>query len=313
VIVTGCSASTNVWPYTYDYATIKYSSSGVPLWTNCYNRLGDSDDCASAIAVDGSNNVIVTGYSSGSVGYYDYATIKYSGAGVALWTNRYDGTWHNDDYASAVAVDGSNNIVVTGRSLGTTYNDDYATVKYSSAGAPLWTNRYNGSADDYDQATAVAVDRSNNVVVVGHSYSSASHYDYVTIKYSSVGGALWTNRYSGPQNGNDDANAVAVDHSGNVIVTGLSNTGGANYDIATVKYVSVVPPPLLTAWQLTNGPFQLRVDNVLWACTLVIEASTNLSGWASVFTNTTPTNAVFYTDPDAGSASARFYRAFQFP
>ena len=33
----------------------------------------------------------------------------------------------------------------------------------------------------------------------------------------------------------------------------------------------------------------------------MIEASTNLAGWAPVFTNTTPTNVLFYTDPDAGN------------
>ena len=43
------------------------------------------------MAVDGSNNVIVTGYSFGSASYDDYATIKYSSAGVPLWTNRYNG------------------------------------------------------------------------------------------------------------------------------------------------------------------------------------------------------------------------------
>jgi hypothetical protein len=67
--------------------------------------------------------------------------------------------------------------------------------------------------------------------------------------------------------------------------------------------------------QLTNGTFQLRVDDVLQPGTLVIEASTNVSttNWAPVFTNTTPTNVLFYTDPDAGHTSTHFYRAFQSP
>ena len=35
----------------------------MPLWTNRYNGPGNGDDYACAVAVDGSNNVIVTGYS----------------------------------------------------------------------------------------------------------------------------------------------------------------------------------------------------------------------------------------------------------
>jgi hypothetical protein len=62
--------------------------------------------------VDGSGNVFVTGSSAG-----DYATIKYSGAGVPLWSNRHNGSGNNHDYASAVAVDGSGNVFVTGLGL----------------------------------------------------------------------------------------------------------------------------------------------------------------------------------------------------
>ncbi len=70
---------------------------------------------------------------------------------------------------------------------------------------------------------------------------------------------------------------------------------------------------MVTGLQPTDGIFQLRVDDVLQPGTLVLEASTNLAGWAPVFTNTTPTNVRFYTDPDASNYPARYYRAFQFP
>jgi CTP:phosphocholine cytidylyltransferase-like protein len=315
VIVTGYAYVRAGFPSDdYDYATIKYSSAGLPLWTNRYTKTASSDDEACALAVDGSNDVIVTGSSwNGSTD--DYATIKYSSTGLPLWTNRYSysAPGNNYDYARAVAVDTSNDVVVAGYSYdsGSVYH--YATIKYSSAGLPLWTNRYSGSGNNNDILAAVAVDGSNNVIVTGWSVGSGTTNDYTTVKYSSAGMPLWTNRYNGPVNGDDRASAVAVDRSGNVIVTGYSTGSSGSYDFATIKYICV-PSPVMTCFQSTNGTFQMRVDGVLQPGTLVIEASTNLStNWAPVFTNTTPTNALFYTDPDAGSSPTRFYRAFQFP
>ena len=296
-----------------DYTTIKYSSAGAPLWTNRYNGPGNGVDQANAMVVDGSNNVIVTGYSDGGASTYDYATIKYSSTGIPLWTNRYNGPANGDDEAVAVAVDNSGNVIVTGYSVGNGSSYDYATILYSSAGVPLWTNRYNGPGNGNDYTKSLAVDGSGNVVVTGYSFGGPSTNDYATIKYSSAGVPLWTNRYDGAGKGDDQATAVAVDGVGNVIVTGYSTGSVGDYDFGTVKYVSALPPPVMTCFQMTNGMFQMRVDDVLQACTVVIEASTDLAGWAPVFTNPTPTNPLFYDDPDAGTVPSRFYRAFQFP
>ena len=175
-----------------------------------------------------------------------------------------------------------------------------------------WVQRYNGPGNGNDQATAIAVDGSNNIIVTGYSGDSGGGEDYATIKYSSAGVPLWTNRYNGPANADDLAKALAVDHSGNVIVAGHSMGSGSDYDFATVKYIPV-PSPVLTPLQLTGGSFQMRVDDVLQPGTLVIQASENLTAWAPVFTNTTPTNVLFYTDPAARNYPGRFYRAFQSP
>jgi hypothetical protein len=147
----------------HDYATIKYSSSGMALWTNRYNGPGNGADEPQALVVDAIGDVFVTGNSPGIGTGYDYATIKYSGGGAALWTNRYHGPGAGSDTTSGVAVDASGNVFVTGCCA--------ATIGYSSAGEALWTNRASGAAQ------ALAVDAVGNVFVTGGSSE--------TIKYSS--------------------------------------------------------------------------------------------------------------------------------
>ena len=228
VVVTGYSDG--------DYYTAKYAAAdGALLWEKRYG----SAAIAYAVAVDGSGNVVVTG-NAATIDGWDYYTVKYGAAdGALLWEKRYNGPDNSDDLANAVAVDGSGNVIVTGASYNSSRNPDYYTVKYASAdGALLWEKRYNGPANSDDEANAVAVDGSGNVVVTGTSYNP-TNADYYTAKYAAADGALlWEKRYNGPANSTDLARAVAVDGSGNVIVTGTSYGPNNSADDYTAKYAA---------------------------------------------------------------------------
>jgi len=114
----------------YDYATIKYNSSGKQIWVRRYNGPGKGDDLACALAVDGSGNVYVTGESPGLGTYRDFATIKYSSSGKQVWVKRYNGPGNGDDGAEAITVDGAGYVYVSGYSKGSGTGYDYTVIKY---------------------------------------------------------------------------------------------------------------------------------------------------------------------------------------
>ncbi|HEX6180643.1 MAG TPA: T9SS type A sorting domain-containing protein, partial [Chitinophagaceae bacterium] len=91
------------------------------------------------------------------------------------------------DNAADLAVDALGNVYVTGfSSSGSGSFADYVTIKYNTTGTQQWLISYNGTANDGDQATAIAVDNLGNAYVTGGSVSVApgANYDYATIKYS---------------------------------------------------------------------------------------------------------------------------------
>jgi hypothetical protein len=230
-----------------DYLTVKYNSAGQEQWVARYD--GGNYDTAAGIAVDAAANVYVTGESGGPNGG-EYGTVKYNSAGQQQWVARYD-----PGYASGLAVDSSGNVYVTGAIGG--FLTDYGTIKYDSAGQQQWVAQYNGPGSPYDFATAITLDSSGNVYVTGSSDRTVqgTDLDYATIKYDPAGQEQWVARYDGPGNANDLAKAIAVDKSGNVYVTGISNN-----DFATVKYTQGPGPRIITrsSQNLVSAITQMR-------------------------------------------------------
>ncbi|HET6225219.1 MAG TPA: SBBP repeat-containing protein [Bacteroidia bacterium] len=233
------------WSYTdsiagFDFVTLKYNSSGVRQWTARYNNTGvNGTDEAFDVAVDNSGNVYVTGTSDGTSGTSAATTIKYSSLGVQQIARRYTGTGGvNAGFALYVSPT-ANLIYVTGYAYqGTSSDFNIVTIRYSNTITQRWAVQYNGPASKYDEARALAVDPSGNVIVAGYSQTATpGNYDYVTLKYDSVGAQKWAKTYNGTGNDYDRANTVKTDAVSNIYVTGKSiGTGSNAEDIVTIKY-----------------------------------------------------------------------------
>ena len=229
VYVTGSSQQILYYPYNFDYTTIKYYPNGDTAWVRRYNGPGDSNDETKAIAVDGSGNVYVTGWSYGGGTSEDYATIKYYPNGDTAWVRRYNGPGDSTDWANAIAVDGSGNVYVTGWSYGGGTSADYTTIKYDFQGNELWVRRYNGPGNDPDAGYAIAVDGSGNVYVTGGSAQTHGYpfnnYDFATIKYVQGPQPLIIRAFS-------PVDLIVTDPNNDNIGVGFNTIPGATYTAA---------------------------------------------------------------------------------
>ncbi len=235
-----------------DYILIKYDANGTLQWWREYNGPANGDDIPSALAIDSSGNVYLTGSSLGQTTGLDYATLKFAANGNLKWIVRYDGPVHSGDQPTALAVDSSGNVYVTGSSLGNGTGRDYATVKYAIKIATTgkkkkkkttetvtqaWVARFDGPVSGDDAATALVLDSAANVYVTGTSLGNNSSNDYATLKYSNAGLLQWATRFNGAANSADTAADMAVHSmSHNVYVTGSSQGLGTGWDFATVKH-----------------------------------------------------------------------------
>jgi len=169
-------------------------------WVARYsNGLPNGTNQALKIALDGTGNVIITGFSQNTNDCLGYATVKYAPTGQQLWAVRFDSNTFSA-IPAAIGLDANNNVALTGNAI---------TVKYDANGNQLWTAPYAGAA--------VAVDTLGNVLVAGFSQ------DFGTVKLSAQQGSnIWLTTYVEPY-GPTVSQSVLVDNQNNVYVSGLDS------------------------------------------------------------------------------------------
>jgi hypothetical protein len=208
------------------------SSAGVQapgdrLWVSRFQGPGNEVDPAIATSPLGSL-VFVAGTTAGSpIGYivaYEPAT------GAEVWVSEFRG----DPTAITVSPDGSR-VYATGGGRG------YKTEAYDAAtGGLLWAASYRVGYGDLASSLALSQD-GLRLFVTGTVYSPSTGDDYATIGYDTMTGErLWVSRYNGPPTtGHDDAAAIDISPSGEIVfVTGSSHgsAGNDDWDIATIAY-----------------------------------------------------------------------------
>lgn len=232
----------------------KFDDAGNLLWTREFGST--KEDLGRAVAADHLGNVFVVGDTYGDFAgphlgspiIFDSYLTKYDADGNFQWIRPLSTV--NWDFAFSVAADGRGNAYVSGASSGDMggpylggFHDPYI-LKYDSDGNRLW-GRQDGTADA-DQSFSVAADSQGNAYIAGHTDGKFgaqewSLSDAFVAKYDPVGNLQWVRQFGG-----DGAQAVAVNHLGEVFTTGdtyddLAGINAGRWDVFIAKIV--VPEP----------------------------------------------------------------------
>ena len=254
----------------YDAFVAKIDASGTHLDYAGYIG-GAQGEGGSGVAVDGSGNAYVTGFTYSDQGTFPVATgpdLTYHGGRGDAFVARVDASGTHLDYAgyiggargeggSGITVDGSGNAYVTGftesrqstfpvgRGPDLTYNGalDAFSAKVDASGTHLDYAGYIGGAAD-DSGVSVAVDRFGNAYVTGVTYSGRGTFPVATgpdLTYHGAHDAFVAKvdasgthlDYAGYIGGAgfDVGSGVAVDGSGNAYVTGSTDSGQATFPV----------------------------------------------------------------------------------
>jgi uncharacterized delta-60 repeat protein len=245
-----------------DFALASFTSSGSvnPNFANGGKTtlaVSSGNDVATGIVIDSSDRLLVGGTSATGTNN-DFAVVRFynggyldSGFGPNFNGRIITPIGAGSDVASAIALDSDSNIILAGSSNNGA-NDDFALTRYMSWGALDVNLGVNGKvvtpvfrSDSWDTGRNVAIQPDGKIVVVGYSTNGLND-DFAVARYNPDGSFDTTfgegGKVSTPisttatASGTDQANAVAIDGNGNIVVVGYSRSN--NQDIAVVRYTS---------------------------------------------------------------------------
>ncbi len=238
----------------FDVFVTKLNFSGNALVYSTY--VGGSDlDISFGIAVDGSGNAYITGYTFSTdfptVGAYqasyqgegDVFVTKLNSSGNALVYNTYLGG-DSSDIGWGIAVDDYGNAYIAGFTFSTDFptegeyqtdqsgTDAFVTKLNSSGNALVYSTYLGGSSND--EALGIALDASDNAYVTGWTLSTdfptegefqtdQDGRDAFVTKLNSSGNALVYSTYLGGS-GDDIGRSISVGNFGNIYINGYTTS-----------------------------------------------------------------------------------------
>ncbi|MCB9170012.1 MAG: hypothetical protein H6594_06630 [Flavobacteriales bacterium] len=237
----------------------KLDANGNFLWGG---RIGGNDfDIGYGVAIDGQDNVLITGRFLGTVdldpgmgtanvtstgGSYDVCVVKLDANGNYVWGKAFGGSGNDEGYA--IATDGNNDVITVGvlgnggdldpgpGQFNVTWmgGKDAFAQRLDANGNFIWAARFGASGDDI--AWSVDTDPNNATFITGEfrgtvdfdpttstvNRTSNGDADIFLVKFDANGSLAWADTFGGTSF--ERGHAVTVDASGSPSFTGVINS-----------------------------------------------------------------------------------------
>lgn len=317
---------------------LKLDSDGDFMWAKHWG--GNNSSAANninSIALDSSGNIIIGGSFEGNSdlnpgtgtfnakpsGTGDAFILKLDGSGEFLWAVAFGGgTIYSTDAVKTIAVDGSDNIVVSGNFYGTYSSFNLLDggsfyVKMDSSGNLIWSKQTTGLSGEVD-SHSLKLDKQGNAYIVGkfggtrdfdpgpdifNLTCSSGYYDIFVLKLNASGNFVWAKGFGGSASlGGDSGNSIVLDNQGYLYTTGSYvgagdfNPGIGEFILTPIGFVDMFISKLDTAGNFVYAStFGSTPDGFTIGESLIADASGNIF-CIGYFQNTTdfdPGNGVF--------------------
>jgi uncharacterized delta-60 repeat protein len=237
---------------------------------------GVGRDRFSAVAMDAQGRIVAAGAANdqdGGLTNYDFSVARFTATGSP------DGSFSGghvttpmepgfeDEFAHALAIDGSGRIVVAGQAdFGHQCPCQFATARYEPDGDLDVTFSGDGKAylfQSTDGATGVAIDSLGRIVVAGNAAGENPNSDFAVARYKDTGALdpafSSDGKVTTELRENDYGHAVAIDSRDRIVVAGESVffNPTAHFVVSLTRYFGDSTPPTTT---ITAGPSGKTTD-----------------------------------------------------
>lgn len=185
------------------------------------------------VYIDDSNNIYVTGSLYNDINFSnDIALMKFNPDLELMYLYMYDFNGNNDK-GKGIKTDNLGNVYITGYSTFPGVGKEIAVIKIDNTGTVVWQREITGPDGGDDEGVQLAI-KDTNIYVIAKVRRN-NNYDFDLYMLTQDGEIVTSASYN-TANLHDEPQSIAIDLNGDIVITGIFQTGISTFENKTFKY-----------------------------------------------------------------------------